>query len=145
MILAWISYYNSDCKSVTLKCHWHILKDLWATTFSVYYSIFLSLYIFMFRLSKSWQWLPFKPVLLQKLTLEFFLSFSTFPGTNNVQEPGFLIKTGIELSLGTHAFDTSTQETETGRYPWIQGHPGPHSIFQGSQAYVERPYLKNKK
>jgi hypothetical protein len=43
------------------------------------------------------------------------------------------------------AFNPSTWEAETNRSLWIQGHPGLHSIFQGSQDYTVRPCLKKKK
>jgi hypothetical protein len=42
-----------------------------------------------------------------------------------------------------HSFNPSTREAEAKRSLfWVQGQPGLHSQFQGSQVYKERPCLQ---
>lgn len=48
-----------------------------------------------------------------------------------------------------HTFNPSSQEAETGQSQQVslqvQGDPGLHSEFQGSQRYTVKPYLKKRK
>ena len=42
------------------------------------------------------------------------------------------------------AFDSTTQEAEAGRSPWVQGQPGLNREFQDSQSCMVRLCCKKK-
>lgn len=58
---------------------------------------------------------------------------------------GFNCKNQNELGRVTHNVDPSIWDLEVGGSLWVHGHPGLHSEFQGSQAYIMRPCIKSNK
>ena len=47
--------------------------------------------------------------------------------------------------LVEYTFNISTWEAEADGSPWVRGHPGLQSEFQGSQDYTEKPCLEKPK